>query len=386
VFILQYRKFPNLDWKPSALGFGAMRLPVIDGDQSNVDVPEATRIIRYAIDHGVNYLDTAYFYHGGNAEQALGQALRDGYRQKIKLATKFPAREVKSSADFDSQFAAQLERLETDKIDFYLLHGLNRHGWARLRDMGVLPWLERMVAKGHLEYLGFSFHDDYEIFRQIVDAYDNWTFCQVQFNYMDVDYQAGYRGVQYAAGKGMGVIVMEPLRGGQLAKQPPEAVAAAWKTAPENRSPIEWAFRWLWSHPEVTLVLSGMSAMEQVVENVKIAGHATTDTLTAEELSLFERVREAYKGLCPIPCTGCRYCMPCPNGVEIPVIFRIYNDMKMYDDVRMAKWRYNGGPWGLTDKQDARNCIDCGQCSEACPQHIPVAEWLKKAHEELISE
>ena len=161
---MQYRSFPNLAWRPSSLGFGAMRLPVINGNQADVDVPEAARIIRYAIDHGVNYLDTAYFYHGGKAEQAVGQALRDGYREKIKLATKFPARDVRSSADFDKHFAAQLARLETDRIDFYLLHGLNRHGWPRLRDMGVLPWLERMLAEGHLGHLGFSFHDDYDTF------------------------------------------------------------------------------------------------------------------------------------------------------------------------------------------------------------------------------
>lgn len=383
---MQYRSFPNLKWKPSALGFGAMRLPVINGDQSKVDVPETTRIIRYAIDQGVNYLDTAYFYHGGFAEQAVGQALKDGYRNKIKLATKFPARYVKSGADFDKQFQDQLERLQTDKIDFYLLHGLSKRGWETLRDMGVLPWMEKMVAKGHLEHLGFSFHDDYPVFKEIVDGYDNWTFCQVQFNYMDVDYQAGRRGVEYAAKKGLGVLVMEPLRGGQLAGRFPEPVARVWESDPQKRSPVEWALRWIWSYPEISLILSGMSAMEQVMENVNIAGRYGNSRLNREELELVDRVRQAYKGLSPVPCTGCRYCLPCPGGVEIPAIFRIYNELMMYNDVRVAKMRYNGGPWGLKKEQGAQNCVECGHCSEACPQKIAVPGFLKKAHEALRSE
>ena len=382
---MQYRSFPGLEWKPSALGFGAMRLPVIDGDNSKVDVTEATRMIRYAIDNGVNYLDTAYFYHGGNAEQAVGQALEDGYRQKIKLATKFPAWEVKSSADFDAAFERQLNRLQTDKVDFYLLHGLHRPTWENLRDMGILPWLEGKVAEGKLEYLGFSFHDDYEYFTSIVDAYDNWTFCQVHFNYMDVDYQAGRRGVVYAADKGLGVIVMEPLRGGQLAMTPPEQVAKIWATTPVSRSPVDWALRWIWSYPEISLVLSGMSAMEQVVENVSVAQRAGNSRMNGDELDLIDRVREAYKGLCPVPCTGCRYCMPCPSGVEIPTIFRIYNEMSMYGDTRMAKARYNGQFWGVRPEQNGSNCTECGQCSDACPQHIDVPDWLKKVHQELKS-
>jgi uncharacterized protein len=383
---MQYRSFPKLEFKPSALGFGAMRLPVIDGDQSKVNIPEATRIIRYAIDHGVNYLDTAYFYHNGFAEQGVGQALRDGYREKIKLATKFPARYVKSDADFDRCFQEQLERLNTHKIDFYLLHGLNKNGWERLRDMGVLPWLEKMISRGHLQYLGFSFHDDYPVFQEIVDAYDNWTFCQVQFNYMDVDYQAGKRGVEYAASKGLGVIVMEPLRGGQLAQKPPDQVAKVWAFDPQKRTPVEWALTWLWSHPEITLVLSGMSAMEQVVENVAIAGHAGNSLLSLEELAFMEKVRQAYQGLSAVPCTGCRYCMPCPNNVEIPGIFRVYNELMMYNDVRMAKMRYNGGPWGVKKEQNAENCVECGHCTEACPQHIAIPDFLKQAHAALKKE
>jgi uncharacterized protein len=380
---MQYRKFPQIGWKPSALGFGAMRLPTMDGNPANVNYPEATQIIRYAIDHGVNYLDTAYFYHGGHSETAVGKALEGGYRQKIKLATKFPAMEVKSREDFDPAFDRQLKRLQTDKVDFYLLHGLHRPVWERLRDMGIISWLEGKVKQGCLEYLGFSFHDDLDYFKTIVDAYDNWTFCQVHFNYMDVDYQAGRRGIEYAAGKDLGVIIMEPLRGGQLAQKPPEEVARVWASARVQRSPVEWALRWIWNYPQVSLILSGMSSMDQVVENVGIAGHAGNSHLGPEEFALIDRVRQAYQGLCPVPCTGCRYCMPCSNGVEIPTIFRIYREGTMYKDTRMARMRYNGGFWGVKTDQDAHNCVECGQCSEKCPQHIDIPEWLKKVHQEL---
>ncbi len=193
---MKYRTFPNLGWKPSALGFGAMRLPTIGGNPADVDIPQTVRMIRYAIDNGINYLDTAYFYHSGNSEVAVGEALKDGYRDKIRLATKFPIRYVKTPADFDRVFEEQLARLNTDRVDFYLLHGLNRRNWPLQRDLSVLQWMERKVSEGRLGYLGFSFHDDYEMFKEIVDAYDNWTFCQLHFNYMDVDYQAGRRGVR----------------------------------------------------------------------------------------------------------------------------------------------------------------------------------------------
>jgi predicted aldo/keto reductase-like oxidoreductase len=376
---MQYRRFGKLDWKVSALGFGAMRLPVIDNDQANVDEPEAIRMIRYAIDHGVNYLDTAYPYHGGNSERIVGRALKDGYRDKMKIATKMPARMVESANDFDRIFNEQMERLDIDKIDFYLLHGLNRRSWPKVRDLGVFRWAEEKMAAGRFEYLGFSFHDELDVFKEIVDAYD-WTMCQVQYNYMDIEIQAGRKGVEYAANKGLAVVVMEPLRGGKLGKQP-GSVMKVWDSAAQKRSPAEWALLWVLDQPEISVALSGMSTMEQVVENVKVASRSATGMLTGEELALYDRVRDAYQGLVPIPCTGCEYCMPCPNGVDIPRNFQIYNDAVMYDDMRIGRFYYRGGR--LEEEHRAEQCTECSECVDACPQSIPIPEWLKKIHAEL---
>ena len=378
---MQYRKFGKLNWEVSVLGFGAMRLPLTNRDPASVDESEAIRMIRYAIDHGVNYLDTAYLYHVGRSEGIVGQALKDGYRERMKLATKLPARIVESAADFDRFLNEQLERLQT-KLDFYLLHGLNSHSWPKVRDLGVLRWAEGAMADGRFDHLGFSFHDEFDVFKEIVDAYDNWTLCQIQYNYMDVDYQAGRRGLEYAASKGLAVVVMEPLRGGRLAKEPPEQVAKVWAGAARKRSPAEWGLLWVWNQPEVSLALSGMSAMEQVVENVAVADRSGPGTLTIDELVLFDSVREAYHGLSPIPCTSCGYCMPCPNGVEIPSIFEIYNEAIMYDDPRTGRFRYRGTD-EIKEEQRADQCTECGDCLEACPQQIPIPEWLQKAHELL---
>lgn len=380
---MQYRKFGKLDWKPSALGFGAMRLPLAGKDPASIDEPLAIRMIRYAIDNGVNYVDTAYPYHSGRSEVVVGQALRDGYREKVKLATKLPARMVESAADFDRFYNEQTKRLGT-KMDVYLLHGLNRHTWPQVRDLGVLRWAEKAMAAGKFSHLGFSFHDELDVFKGIVDAYDNWTMCQIQYNYMDAEYQAGRRGLQHAAGKGLAVVVMEPLRGGKLAKQPPEAVAGVWGSAPQKRSPAEWGLLWVWNQPEVSLALSGMSAMEHVVENVEVAGRSGVGKLTAADLKLYDRVVEAFRGLGPIPCTACGYCQPCPNGVAIPSIFQVYNEAVMYDDVRTGRARYRGpAGFGLKAEERADNCTKCETCVEACPQNIDVPRWLEKVEELL---
>ncbi|OGO32249.1 MAG: aldo/keto reductase [Chloroflexi bacterium RBG_16_56_11] len=381
-----YRRFGKLDWKVSALGFGAMRLPVIGEDQAKINEPEAIRMIRYAIDHGVNYLDSAYLYHMGQSEVLVGEALKDGYREKIRIATKLPARMVEKPEDFDRIFNEQLQRLQTDKIDFYLLHGLFKDAWHRVRDFGVLKWAEKQISRGRIGRLGFSFHDQYEVFQEIVDAYDSWVLAQVLYNYMDAKEQAGRSGVEYAAGKGIAIVVMEPLRGGKLSKEPvPVPVAKVWDTMPRRMRPVEWAFRWVWNQPEISVALSGMSTMAQVVENCEIAGRAGVGSLTAAEVKMFDEVGKAYKSLSPIPCTSCRYCVPCPQKVEIPRVFQIYNDAVMYDDMRAGKFMYNG-PFGIPQDQRADQCVGCEECLEKCPQKISIPEWLEKAHQELYSD
>jgi len=376
---MKYRKFGKLDWKSSALGFGTMRLPLLDENPEHIDEALSKRIIRYAIDHGVNYVDTAYPYHEGCSEPLVGRVLQDGYREKVKLATKMPSWLIKSPKDFNRYLNEQLNHLQTDKIDFYLLHGLNREFWPKLRDLKVFRWAEKAMADGRIGYLGFSFHDNFEVFKEIVDAYDNWTFCQIQYNYMDIGYQAGTRGLKYAAGKGLAVVIMEPLRGGWLIKAPPKKIAKVWESVPQKRSLAEWALLWVWQHPEVSLALSGMNKMEQVVENIAIANCSGPDALSPDELAMINRVRKAYQKLRPIPCTSCRYCMPCPNGVEIPRIFEIYNDAISYDNLQAARQLYNQ-PRPLSESQRANNCQECKECVELCPQKIPVPEWMKKAH------
>ena len=378
---MQYRKLGKLDWQVSILGFGVMRLPLADKETEKVDEPESVRMMRYAIDHGVNYLDTAYAYHEGQSEGILGRALKDGYRERVKVATKLPVWLVEDAKDFDRYLNEQLERLQMEKIDFYFLHGLNSQRWPKMRDLGVIRWAERAMADGRFDHLSFSFHDNFETFKQIVDAYDNWTSAQVQYNYKDVDYQAGRRGVEYAASRGLAVVVMEPIRGGQLAK-PRGPVARVWGSAAQKRSPAAWALLWVWNQPEISLVLSGMNTMEQVVENVALADSARPGILSSEELALVDRAREAYKGLAPIPCTNCKYCMPCASGVDIPGILDIYNEATIYEDLEDARWFYEQ----LKEEQRADQCTRCGECTDACPQEIDIPEWLEKVHAFLAPE
>jgi len=380
---MQYRTFGRLDWQPSALGFGAMRLPTIGGDSAQIDEPEATRIIRYAIDHGVNYVDSAYPYHGGNSEIFLGRALKDGYRERIKLATKMPCWLVNSADDFDRYLDEQLARLQTASIDFYLLHGLRADRWQTVRDLGVREWAERKIAEGKFRHLGFSFHDSFEVFSQILDGYDGWAMCQIQYNYMDEQHQAGVRGLHLAAKKGLAVVVMEPLRGGLLAGPPPENVQALWASASIQRTPADWALQWLWDQPEVSVALSGMSTMQQVQENLVSAERSGLAPLTESELALIGQVRDQYSALTPIPCTDCKYCQPCPNKVAIPRIFDLYNTAMIYNAPDRARRAYE--QW-VREEERANCCLECGECESKCPQGIEIIEWLGKADRYLVSE
>jgi predicted aldo/keto reductase-like oxidoreductase len=377
---MNYRRFGKLDWQVSALGFGCMRLPIIGGNAANIDEPEATRMVHYAIDHGVNYIDTAYPYHGGNSELFLGRALQGGYRDKIRLATKLPCWKVEATGDFDNLLNEQLGKLQTDHIDFYLLHGLNGERWPKMRDLGVLPWAGQALADGRIRHLGFSFHDKYAAFQEIVDATDLWTFCQIQYNYMDIENQAGTKGLQYAASKGLAVVIMEPLLGGKLVA-PPDPVQAIWDTTAEKRTPADWALQWLWNQPGVSVVLSGMSTMQQVEENVASASASGVNTLAQSSLALFDQVRAKYNELCPIPCTKCEYCLPCPNNVAIPRVFAAYNEGMMYDKPDVMRQWYK--QWIPAENQ-ASACQACHECEEQCPQNIPISEWMPVVHQVLV--
>lgn len=381
---MKYRRFGKAGFDASVLGFGAMRLPEKDG---KVDEAEAIRLIRCAIDNGVNYVDTAYPYHGGVSEVVVGRALKDGYREKVKVATKLPCWEVKSAADFDRLLDIQLSRLGLPGVDLYLVHSLGAESWKRMRDLGVLRWAEGAMKDGRFRHLGFSFHDDGAAFAPIIDAYD-WAMCQVQYNYMDVDNQAGQKGVRYAASKGIPVVVMEPLLGGKLVNPPPP-VQAMWDAARNKRSSAAWALDWLWDQEEVTMVLSGMSSMAQVKENVALAKTARTGCLDAEEKKRVENVRAMYKGLLAIPCTSCRYCMPCPNGVDIPGNISVYNEGISFDKPDNSRGQYAWWKYAFEVQkilsQDVRalNCTQCGQCEDKCPQHIPIPRWMEKIHSVL---
>lgn len=367
---MKFRKFGNLDQEISALGFGAMRLPTT-GHIKDIDEPAATEMLRHAIDGGVGYVDTAYVYHEGNSERFLGRALQDGYREKVSLATKSPIWMVETSDDFDRFLDEQLERLQTDRIDFYLLHCLQERFWPKVQELGVFRFAERARADGRIGQFGFSFHDSFDVFRKIVDAYD-WSFCQIQYNYVNEDVQAGTKGLEYAADKGLGVIVMEPLYGGTLAS-PPAIVRPIWDDAPPDTGPVDLALRWLWNQPAVSLVLSGMSTLEQVEQNLASADRSDVGSLGEDELELIARLQSKYAELTPIPCTRCGYCMPCPSGIDIPLSLGLYNDATVFEgsaDLCRNLFR------GLVESSRATVCTGCSQCEEKCPQQIEIGQLM----------
>ncbi|MGA2104737.1 MAG: aldo/keto reductase [Methanoregula sp.] len=371
-----YRKMNTAKEKLSILGFGCMRLPVTaDG---HIDEEQSTDMIRYAIDNGVNYIDTAYPYLNGESEPFVGRALAGGYRKKVNLATKLPSWLIKSREDMDKYLDEQLSRLKTDHIDFYLVHGLNSMFWENLSTLRVTEFLDDAIADGRIRYAGFSFHDNLPLFKEIIDSYE-WTFTQIQYNFMDEQYQAGTKGLEYAAKKGLGIIVMEPIRGGLLSRDL-KGISEIWQTAEKHHEPAEWALRWVWNHPEVTVVLSGMSSPEQVRQNVTLAETGLPDSLTKKELGLFGKVKKELKKRIIIPCTGCRYCVPCPHGVSIPECFEMFNRGHIYEDDADARQLYTMFLGGFFDgiPHYASCCQKCGECEEKCPQNLPIRENLKK--------
>lgn len=374
-----YRKFGKTNEEVSILGFGCMRLPVIDGNYVKIDEEKAIKMLRYAIDNGVNYIDTAYPYHGsgfdkgGESEPFVARALKDGYRERVKIATKLPVWLVQTREDMDRLLDEQLKRLETKVIDFYLLHALNKDVWHNLRKLGVREFLDKAIKDGRIKHAGFSFHDNIDTFIEIVDSYD-WSFCQIQYNYLDENFQAGKKGLEYAASKGLGISIMEPLRGGALVDKLPKEVLDAWNEAPVKRTPAQWGLRWVMNHPEVSVVLSGMTTMEQVEDNINTANEGVANSLTKEEIELVDYAKKTLKAKMKINCTGCRYCMPCPAGVDIPGNFALYNNAYLFDTLQFTKMQYN---MNLVKEARASNCVQCGRCESHCPQNIAIREELK---------
>lgn len=373
---MKYRKLGRSGREVSILGFGCMRLPIVDGDEGQIDETQATRLVHSAIEQGINYFDTAYPYHKGNSEAFLGRALQGGLRDKVQLATKLPSWAVKTPDDFDRFLNEQLQRLQTDHIDLYLLHALKDDWWRSLNQLGVLDFLDRAIADGRIGAAGFSFHDELPLFKQIVDAYD-WSFCQIQFNYMDEEIQAGREGLKYAAARGLGVVVMEPLRGGHLARESAADIQQMWDGAGVQRTPAEWALRWVWDHPGVTSILSGMNDVAQIEENCRIAEHAIPGSLSLSERKLIGEVRDTLRQRIKVPCTTCGYCLPCPDGVNIPRIFSIYNDRFVYGDPRFPHRMYT---ITMNAAELGSNCTECGVCEEHCPQNIAIIDQLAESH------
>ena len=370
---MRYRSFPGDGQSVSALGLGCMRFPDKDGA---VDREYAVSLIHAAIDGGVNYVDTAYAYHGGESENIVGQALQDGYRERVLLATKLPVWLVEKPEDMERLFLEQLKKLRTDHVDVYLLHALDKARFEKMLQMGALDFMRRLRDEGRARRIGFSFHDEADVFRRILDACD-WDVCQVQMNLLDTHRQATMDGVRLAGERGIGVIIMEPLRGGALTKTAPAAVDALYEAAVPGRSRAEWAFRYLLDRPEVTTILSGMTYHGQLEENLRIFDSAGAGCLSAQEKETLCLVRRAYEERTPIGCTGCGYCQPCPQGVKIPDIFQAYDRAAMFDDPESFRAFYA--------KEERPACIGCLACEAACPQHfaVPIHERVRAIAEEM---
>jgi len=394
---MQYRNFGKLGYKVSSLGLGCMRLPRIFKGNSDaiVDREKAFEMIRYAVDHGVSYFDSAYSYHHKTSEEILGEALEGGRREKVKIATKQLFNTMTDlntgggKTIFDNtrrNLESTLKKLRTGFLDAYLIHNINAGNWEDIKKNRIIEEYEKFRAEGLIRAIGFSFHGNFPLFREVMDFYD-WDLCQIQQNLIDVDQEVTDEGIRLAGKKGCALVVMEPLRGGCLAV-PPGRVKALYDEFPlkqsngQRRSAVEWAFRHVIDYPEVSTVLSGMSSMEQLKENIEIfsGADAVPGCVSTKERDLLTRVKDAYESVKMIPCTGCEYCLPCPKGVDIPGVFERYNDANMFESFDQPKRSYM---FLARQKKDAALCAACGDCEKKCPQHIDVVKQLKVADDAL---
>ncbi len=371
---MEKRKMEKLGIETSLLGFGCMRFPVTaDG---KIDEPEAERMLDKAIAEGVNYIDTAYPYHDGQSEIVVGKVLKKYDRSSYYLATKLPLWKVEKLEDVRAVFEEQLAKLQTDYIDFYLMHAVAKERWDKMLEIGCIEELERLKAEGKIKYLGFSFHDSYEVFEEVLGHRD-WDFCQIQFNYMDVDEQAGIRGYELAKSKGVPLVIMEPVKGGSLSKFADD-IMGKFRQLDETASASSFALRWVGSFPGVKVILSGMSTMEQLEDNLKT--FSPFRPLSEEEKAVVEDVAATIRGRVQNGCTGCRYCMPCPAGVNIPGCFSAWNTYHMYQNYNVVKWNWENN---IGEARQAKNCVKCGKCEAACPQKLSIRKDLEKVQADL---
>lgn len=371
---MEYREMGQTGEKTSLLGYGCMRLP--QNEDGTIDYTRTEGLLTKAYESGVNYFDTAYPYHNGESEKVMGKILNKFPRDSYYIATKLPLWLVHSLDDAKHIFEEQLKKLDKDYVDFYLLHAVNKQRFDEIVSYGVIEYCEELQREGKIRHFGFSFHDSYEVFEEVLN-YRKWDFCQIQFNYMDTGIQAGMKGYRLAASLGVPIIVMEPVKGGMLAKLP-DTVDKYFKNADRNASTASWAFRWVGSLPGIRLVLSGMSDMDQLEDNLKT--FSSFKALSAEELDIVDKVKDALSKRVKAGCTGCRYCLPCPAGVAIPYNFQIWNTYSMYMNAGHSKWQWTHD---IKDDQKASNCIKCGACEGKCPQGLPIRELLAAAQAEL---
>lgn len=375
---MKYRKFDHVEKPASLFGLGCMRFNGAASGDSCIDEEKAIRLIRQAIDGGVTYLDTAFVYLDQTSETVLGKALLDGYREKVMIATKMPIEWVHNREEMENLLETELKKLQTEYVDFYLMHGIDKEKWLQFKAIGADQFFTDMKNAGKIRNKCFSFHGSYEDFEYIINDYD-WDMVQIQYNFMDIEHQAGTKGLKLAGEKGIPVVIMEGLLGGKLAKAP-DYIQEIYDSFPVKRNPVEWAFRFLGNNPEIMTILSGCNEPEQIEENLRIFDTIDADCMIEEEHALIAKVRDAYNSRTKIGCTGCRYCMPCPGGIDIPRVFTAWNEGSLYQLKKEENWNYNEL---IRLDQTPERCLQCGECMKACPQHLEIIDSLQMAWKEL---